>query len=416
MIDSPQPDLTRYIRPGDTVVWGQACAEPRTLTEALVAQRAALPGVRCFLGIPCTETVRPEHADHLRFTSYSGAGANQALLQAGALDILPCHYSALPGILSAGPLRADVVMLLLPPARPDGRYGLGICADYVAAVIGQARVVIAEVSDQVPDVGCGPSLAADDVDVVVHTSRLPAEHHGSRPAGQIEAAIAGHVAGLVSDGATLQVGIGSMPSAVLPALADHCDLGVHSGMITDAVADLIEAGAVTGARKAIDNGLVVTGFLLGTRSLLAHAARNRAVCLRETSYTHDPAVLAAQHQFTAINGAIEVDLAGQINTEVIRGRYVGAVGGAADFMRGAARSPGGLAITVLPSTAGEYSRIVPRLAGPASIACSDAGVIVTEHGVADLRGIALPERRERVLAIADPAHREALKAAPDWWH
>lgn len=404
-------DLTRYIRPGDTVVWGQACGEPRSLTQALVAQRGALHGVRCFLGIPCTDTIRPEHADHLRFTSYSAAGPNQALLQAGVLDLLPCHYSALPGALAAGPLRADVVMLLLPPARNDGSYGLGVCADYVATLIGRA-LVIAEVSDQVPDVGCARSLSRNDLDVVVHSSSSPAQYHASRPLQTVETAIASHVAGLVEDGATLQVGIGSMPSAVLPALAGHRDLGVHSGMITDAVADLIEAGAVTGAHKTVDRGLVVTGFLMGTGSLLAHAARDRAVCLRDTTYTHDPAVLAAQHRFTAINGAIEVDLTGQINTEVIRGRYVGAVGGAVDFMRGAARSAGGMAITVLPSTAGKHSRIVPRLAGPVSIARSDAGLIVTEHGIADLRGLALPERRERMLAIADPAHRAVLEAAP----
>ncbi len=402
-------DLTRYIRPGDTVTWGQACGEPLSLTEALVAQRVGLTGTRCFLGISCADTIRPEHADHLRFVSYTGSGPNQALHRAGVLDLLPCHYSALPAALTGGPLHADVVMLALPPARPDGRHGLGVCADYVAALVGSARVVIAEVSDQVPDVG-GASLSRDDLDVIVHTSRPPAEYFAARPAGPAETAIAALVAGLVEDGSTLQVGIGSLPSAALAALAGHRDLGVHSGMISDAVAALIESGAVTGARKTADRGLVVTGFLLGTRVLLQHAARNRAVCLRGTAYTHDPAVLAAQHRLTAINAAIEVDLTGQINTEVIRGRYAGAVGGAADFMRGAARSDGGMAITVLPSTAGTASRIVARLSGPASVARADAGLIVTEHGIADLRGLPLAERRERMLAIADPAHRAALEA------
>jgi acetyl-CoA hydrolase len=403
-------DLTRYVRPGDTVTWGQACGEPLSLTEALMAQRASLTGTRCFLGIGCADTIRPEHADHLRFVSYSGSGPNQALYRAGALALLPCHYSALPAVLSGGHLHADVLMLALPPARPDGRHGLGVCADYVAPLVRSARVVIAEVSDQVPDIGGEASLARDDLDVIVHTSRPPAEYYAARPIGETETAIAALVAGLVEDGATLQVGIGSMPSAVLSGLAGHRDLGVHSGMITDAVAGLIEAGAVTGARKAIDNGLVVTGFLLGTRALLRHAARNRAVHLRDTTYTHDPAVLAAQYRLTAINAAIEVDLTGQLNTEVMRGRYAGAVGGAADFMRGAARSDGGLAITVLPSTAGTASRIVAALSGPASVARADAGVIVTEHGVADLRGLSLGERRERMLAIADPAHRPALEA------
>jgi acyl-CoA hydrolase len=403
-------DLTRYLRPGDTVTWGQACGEPLSLTEALTRQRASLSGLRCFLGIPCSDTMRPEYADHLRFVSYSGTGANQALLQAGVLDLLPCHYSALPQVLSAGPLRADAVLLALPPARSDGSHGLGVCADYVAPLIGTARVVIAEVSDRVPDVGGACSISPEDLDVVVHTSRAPAEYQAARPMQAVETAIAQLVAGLVEDGATLQVGIGSMPSAALAALSDHRDLGVHSGMIGDAVADLIETGAVTGSRKPTDRGLVVAGFLLGTRRLFGHAAGNHAVQLAATTYTHDPAILAAQHRLTAINGAIEVDLTGHVNTETIFGRYVGAVGGAADFMRGAARSEGGLAVTVLPSTAGSASRIVSRLGGPASIARADAGVIVTEHGVADLRGLGLAERRERMLAIADPAHRETLAA------
>jgi acyl-CoA hydrolase len=270
--------------------------------------------------------------------------------------------------------------------------------------------VIAEVSDQIPDVRSATTVAAADIDVIVPTSRPPPQYYAARPLGEVERAIGASVAAVVEDGATLQVGIGSMPSAVLPALAGHRELGVHSGMITDDVAALIESGAVTGSRKGIDRGLVVAGFLLGTERLQAHAAGNDAVILRDTTYTHDPDVLARLDRFTAINAAIEVDLTGQINTETLRGRYVGAVGGAADFMRAAARSRGGIAITVVPSTAGSASRIVAELSGPASVARSDAGVIVTEHGVADLRGQTLPERRQRMLAIADPAHRPALEA------
>jgi len=186
---------------------------------------------------------------------------------------------------------------------------------------------------------------------------------------------------------------------------------VHSGMIGDQLVSLIEAGAVTGARKTLDRGLVVAGFLMGTRTLFAHAASNPAIRLRDTRYTHDPAVLAAQHALVAINSAIEVDLTGQVNTEMVGDRYVGAVGGGADFLRGAARSPGGVPIVALPSTAGPASRIVARLSGPASIARSDAGVIVTEYGSADLRGLPLRERRDRMLAIAHPDHQSALAAA-----
>jgi acyl-CoA hydrolase len=403
--DVSQLDLARYIRPGNTVAWGQACAEPLSLVEALTDQRKALGGVRCFAGI--SAVLRPEHCDYLSVTSYTAAGANRALAEAGGLDILAAHYSDLPALLSAGRQRVDVVLLSLPPPRPDGTFGLGLGADYVATRVDQATVVIAEVNDQVPDLSCDHRLSPADLDVVVRVSRPPAEYPAPPPR-DIEDAIADHVAGLIPDGATIQLGIGTMPSAVARRLLGHRDLGVHSGMITDAIAELIEAGVITGARKAIDTGLVVTGFLMGTDKLIKLAAADAAVALRDTRYTHDPAVLAAQTQLIAINSATEVDLTGQVNTETAAGRYVGAVGGAADFARGAARSRRGVPIIALPSTAGSASRIVARLTGPATIARADAGVIVTEYGIADLRGLTLAQRREQMLAITHPDHRQAL--------
>jgi acyl-CoA hydrolase len=230
-------------------------------------------------------------------------------------------------------------------------------------------------------------------------------------AAELDKAIAEHVAGLVPDGATLQVGIGSLPAVVLRHLRGHRDLGVHSGMITDEIAELIGAGVITGTRKSTDRGLTVTGLMLGTRALISRAAVDKSIQLRDTSYTHDQAVLAAQHALVAVNSAIEVDLTGQANIEVAAGRYVGGTGGAADFLRGAARSQGGVPVLALPSTAGTASRIVARLNGPAGLARADAGVIVTEYGVADLRGLSLARRRERMIAIAHPDHRAALGAA-----
>jgi acyl-CoA hydrolase len=404
------PDLARYIRPGDVVAWGQGCAEPLTLTEALADQRKQLAGVRCFTGISSPAAVRPEHCDYLSFSSYTAAGANRALAEAGLLDIVPCHYSRLPEILSRSPLRVDVLFLALPPAGPDGTFGLGLGADYLAPLVGTARTVIAEVNDQVPDIRGDRRLSRGEIDVLVHTSRPPAEHP-AQPSGATGAAIAGHVAGLVPDGATLQVGIGTLPAAVVRHLRGHRDLGVHSGMITDGIAELIEAGVVTGARKSTDRGLVVTGLLLGAKALIARAAVDKSIRLRDTCYTHDPAVLAAQHALVAVNSAVEVDLTGQANVEVAAGRYVGGIGGAADFLRGAARSEGGLPVLALPSTAGAASRIVARLSGPAGLSRADAGLIVTEYGVADLRGLSLARRRERMIAIAHPDHREALESA-----
>jgi acyl-CoA hydrolase len=417
-------DLTRYVRPGATVAWGQGCAEPLTLTEALAAQRERLGGVRCFTGISSSPVVRPEHCDHLSFTSYTAAGANRALSLAGLLEVVPCHYSRLPDLLGDGPLRADVLFLSLPPPGPDGTFAPGLGADYITPLIGRAGTVIAEVNDQVPAIG-GRRLKPDEIDVIVRTSRPPAEY-ADKPASDVDMAIAAHVAGLVPDGATLQVGIGRLPAVIVRHLSGHRDLGVHSGIITDGIAGLIEAGVVTGARKSLDRGLVVTGFLMGTRALIARAAVDKSIRLRDTRYTHDHAVLAAQHALVAINSAIEVDLTGHANIEVAAGRYVGGIGGAADFLRGAARSAGGVPVIALPSTtgpsttgpsttgpatAGRASRVVARLSGPAGLARADAGVIVTEYGVADLRGLSLARRRKAMIAIAHPGHRADLEAA-----
>jgi len=430
MTDSPVPhgaalDLSRYLRPGDRVVWGQGCAEPQTLTELLVAQRHRLGGVTCFVGLPAAEVIRPEHTGQhagqhtgqhrgaLVLESYCGTGSNQRLHEAGALVIVPAHYGALPGLLAGGPLAADVVFVQVSAPDEAGRHSLGLADDYFSAALDTARVVIAEVNDQVPFTLGARTLSAADWTACVHSSRPPAEM-ATPPPAPVVTAVAARVSELVEDGATLQFGIGGLPAACLDALGGHRDLGIHSGLLTDAAMRLIQAGVVTGARKTLDRGLAVGGFLLGSAGLFRFAHRHPAVRLRGTGYTHDPAVLAAQRQLTAINAALEVDLSGQVNAEVARGRYVGSVGGASEFLRGAARSPGGVPIIALPSTAGpaegggSLSRIVVRLSGPVSTPRSDAGLIVTEYGAADLRGAPLPVRYERMLAIAHPDHRAAL--------
>lgn len=396
-------DLSRYVREGDTVLWGQACAEPRSLTARLFAQRSRIGKFRCFLGIPATTTVLPEYADQVTFLSYTGSGANRELHRAGVLDVLPCHYSQLPSLIAAGTLPVDVVLLLLPPPDRDGNYSMGLSEDYLSAAVDAARVVIAEVSEEVPWTYSSRRLAPSDVDVVVHTSTVPAEVV-REPPDPVARRIAAHVAGLVEDGATLQIGLGALPEAVLSGLAGHRDLGVHSGLVGDGVASLMETGVITNARKAFDRGSTIGGMLAGSRRLFQLADRNQAIQLRDTGYTHDPDLLAAQHRFVAINSAIEVDLTGQINAEVAAGTYVGAVGGSLDFLRGAARAPGGLPIVVIPS-----NRIVPTLSGPVTTSRADAGIIVTEHGIADLRGQPLSVRRDRLIAIADPDRRADLE-------
>ncbi|MBP3979463.1 acetyl-CoA hydrolase/transferase family protein [Acidovorax sp. JG5] len=403
--------LQALIRPGDTLWWGQATAEPLTLTRALVAHRHALAQggrLRVFVGIGASDTLQPEQADAINFFGYAAGGPHRRLAEAGVLDILPSHYSHLAGLIRAGVLPVDVVLLQVSPPDEEGRYSLGLAQEYLPAALEQARVVIGEVNPAIPWTHGSVHLQAGDFALLIDAEHPPLEQSRASP-GPVEQAIARHVAGLIEDGATLQLGIGNLPEAVLAALHKHRDLGLHSGAVGDGIAALAEAGVLTNARKSVDTGVGIGGILMGSEKLRRWAHRNPQLELRGTDYTHDPEVLAASHKLAAINAAIEVDLTGQINAEVAAGVYVGAVGGAVDFLRGAARSHGGLPIVALPATAKGKTRIVARLSGPVSTPRSDAGLIVTEHGVADLRGQTLSRRVRRLIDIAAPEHREDLE-------
>lgn len=401
-------DLGAIVRRGDSVMWGQANAEPLPLSQALMAQRHAIGEFSVFLGISYSDTLKAEYADCIRFSGYAGTGGNRALANAGKLDILPCHYSHLRDLIASRRLKVDVLLLQLAPANERGEYSLSIAHEYLIPALAAARVVIAEVNECAPwTYGERPVLEAD-LDYIVHTSRPPLELVHPQP-GAAALAIARKVAGLIEDGATLQFGLGALPEAILAQLADRRDLGVHSGAIGDQVAALMRSGTINNARKTRDRGVSIAGIMFGSRRLHDFAHRNPQLQFRSSAYTHGPDVLAKLERFTALNSAIEVDLSGQINAEVAAGVYVGAVGGAVDFLRAAHYSRGGLPIVALPSTAGRHSRIVAKLSGPVSTPRSDAGIIVTEYGVADLRGASLAERARRMLAIAHPEQRERLE-------
>jgi acetyl-CoA hydrolase len=404
--------LASLIRAGDTLWWGQATAEPLTLTRTLVAHRKEIAHggrLRIFVGIAGSDTLQPEQADQFDFFGYTAGGSHRRLAEAGVLDIAPIHYSQIPHFIESGKLSVGVVLLQVSPPDARGRYSLGQAREYLPAAIRQTRAVIGEINQDVPWTHGGMDLGADDFALLVDSEHAPLD----QPAGAIgaqEEAIGRHVAALIEDGATLQLGIGKLPEAILAALHGHKDLGLHSGVVADGVVDLAEAGVLTNARKTMDPGVAVGGILMGTGKLRHWAHRNPRLELRETEYTHNAAVLAASYKLAAINSAIEVDLTGQINAEVAAGTYVGAVGGAVDFWRGAAASRGGLPIVALPAaTKKGVSRIVARLSGPVSTARSDAGVVVTEHGVADLRGRTLSQRVRRLIAIAAPEFRAALE-------
>jgi acetyl-CoA hydrolase len=407
-------DLTSHIRAGDAVMWGQAAAEPLALTRALMQQRDRLGPIEVFIGASWSDCTDPVFADRVRFRSYCGAGHNRRLAQAGVLDILPCPYSQLPALIRSRQLRVDVLMLQLAPADAEGHFSLSLAHEYLLPALDVARVILAEVNEQAPWTFGTRTIAAEDIDVMVRTSRPPLRPPATRPSA-LERAVAVRAAAFIEDGATLQCGLGSLPAAILMHLTDRRDLGVHTGALVDPMATLAQTGVITNARKSIDPGSSVAGVVMGGSAACNYAHLNPMVQFRPVEYTHSAPVLASIRNFVAINSALEVDLSGQINSEVANGLYVGAVGGAGDFLRGARASEGGLPIVALPSVGGSgeqrFSRIVAQLSGPVSTSRSDAAIIVTEHGVADLRSLSLSERRERMLALADPSFRESLERA-----
>lgn len=398
-------DMARCVRPGDLVAWGQCGAEPCTLTRTLVEQRHAVGGrFSVFVGTQWSDTLQATQADVIDFIAYTGGGQNRALAQAGVLDMLPSHYSQFEQLIDV-----DVLLVQVAPADERGHYSLSIAHEYLLPFLEHARVVIAEVNAQAPWTYGACTLGADDFDVLIHTDRKPLESARAAP-GEMEKQIAYHAAAFIDDGATLQFGLGALPEAILATLADRRDLGVHSGMFGDAAADLQTRGVITNARKSLDKDVSIAGVLMGSERVYRFAHRNAALQMRGTAYTHDIGVLSRIDRFVAINSALEVDLTGQVNAEAVNGRYVGAVGGGVDFLRGAAKSRGGVPIVALGARGREGSRIVAQLHGPVSTPRVDAGVIVTEFGAADLRGLTLAKRVRKMIDIAPPEHRAELEA------
>src|ERR1700736_777117 len=255
-------DLTSCIRAGDAVMWGQAAAEPLALTRALTQQRDRLGPIEVFIGASWSDCTDPVFADRVRFRSYCGAGHNRRLAEAGILDILPCPYSQLPALIRSRQLRVDVLMLQLAPAGTEGRFSLSLAHEYLLPALDVARVILAEVNEQAPWTFGTRTIAAEDIDLMVRTSRPPLRPPATRPSA-LERAVAVRAAALIEDGATLQCGLGSLPAAILMHLTDRRDLGVHTGALVDPMAALEQAGVITNARKSIDPGSSVAGVVMG---------------------------------------------------------------------------------------------------------------------------------------------------------
>lgn len=400
-------DISEYVFPGAGVWWGQGGAEPEQLVNALLDQADTIGPVRAFCGLTWNERLSGDLPESLTVLSYGGLGELRRLSRNGLLEVVPCHYSAIPRMFAAGKLPADVGFVQVSPPDENGEVSLGIGVEYVADALPCTRTMLAEINHRMPATVGSARLPLGAFAAVTETDR-PLREAPARPADVVEEAIADNVASLIEDGDTVQIGVGSLPNAVLDALSGHADLGFHSGMITDGVLTLIEKGVITGARKEIDMGLVVTGAALGT-SWMYDRLHQYPIEFRAASYTHAPAVLSRLRSLVSINSAIEVDLLGQVGAELRRGVHIGAVGGQVDFSR-AASLTGARSIIALRSESHGESTITSNLrGGVVTTARVDVDAVVTEHGVAMLTGCSVPERARRLIEVAASHHREALE-------
>lgn len=406
-----QLDLAAFLAAGDRIVMGQACGEPSTLLDALIRQGHDIGGLELFIATSFSGQFTPETGDSFSLASMGAIGALRSMAKANRLSIIPCHVGQVGPLIDAGIIGCDVAMIQLSPPDADGNHSCGLISDHVRAAIAKARVVIAEINAAVPYT-FGETVHASEIDIAVPTDRAPVMV-APAPISATDEAIARFCAEFIGDGAVIQTGVGAVPDAILRQLDDRKDLGVHSGMLGDGLADLVEAGVITNARKEIDAGISINGALIGTQRLYDFAHRNAAVRMCGAGYTHDAGVLSRLSRLVTINSALEVDLTGQVNAEGTGSAYLGGTGGQADFVRAGARSPGGHSIIALSATAkgGSASKITAALSGPVTTMRSDVDVIVTEFGAAELKGQSLAERARRMVAIAHPDFREDLNRA-----
>jgi acyl-CoA hydrolase len=410
--DAASLDLARYLRRGDRIVMGQACGEPTTLLETLIRQGRDVGDLSVFIATSFSNLFTPETAISFALSSMGAIGSLRTMTKANKLGVIPCHVSQIGPMIEGGIIGCDVAFVQVSPADKNGNHSCGLISDYVKAATEKARVVVAEVNDQVPFT-YGETIPASKIDVAVQVSRPPVELPAAK-IGPLDEAIARHAAKYFEDGSVIQTGVGAVPDAILRLLHDRKDLGVHSGMLGDGLVALVEAGVVTNARKEIDAGVSINGALIGTRRLYEFANGNPKIRMCGTAYTHNAAVLAKLGKLVTINSALEVDLSGQVNAEQSGSAYLGGTGGQVDFVRAGSRSPGGHSIIALPATAKDntISRIAVNLSGPVTTARSDVDVIVTEFGAAELKGQTLAERARRLIAIAHPDfHAELDRAA-----
>ncbi len=406
-------EAVKNIKSGERVFLHSAAATPQLLVDALTARGNELQGVE--LVSIHTEGSAPyldpryEGVFHLN-TFFVGANTRAAVAN-GMASYVPVFLSEIPGLFRSGKMPLDVALVQVSPPDKHGFCSIGVSVDITNSAIETAKHVIAQVNENMPRVHGNGIIHVSAVDALVRCDSPIFEMKPLAPS-PTELKIGNYIAGLVEDGATLQTGIGGIPDAALRSLRSHRDLGMHTEMFSDGVMELVECGALTGRKKFKQWGKIVAGFCMGSRALYDFVDDNPMIEMRDISYVNDTSIIRTNPRVTAINGALEVDITGQVCADSLGSAQYSGVGGQVDFIRGAALSQGGKPIIALNAlTSHGQSRVVTRLKPGASVTTSRAHVhyVVTEFGVAYLHGKNLRQRASALIAIAHPDHREQLE-------
>ncbi len=401
---------------GHRVYIHEASMAPCSLIDALAIRAAELSDVEVVhlhTNVPAPY-VAPELAGHVRHNAlFVGPNVREAVND-GRADFTPVFLSEVPGLFRDGTLPLDIALVQVSPPNAHGFCRLGVSVAAARAAVDHAATVVAEINPRVPRTNGHTAIHVDDIDFAIEVDRALPHIESSAPS-PIESEIGRLVAAEIGDGATLQMGIGAIPDAVLSALTGRSELGVHTEMFSDGLMHLVRSGAVTGTRKTRFKRRVIASFVMGSTAVYDFCDDNPSIELHPSDVVNDVSEIAAQHQMTAINSAIAIDLTGQVCADSIGERIYSGIGGQMDFVRGAVRSRGGKAFIVLPSTAraGKVSRIVSTLEQGAGVVTTRGHVqwVATEYGLVNLRGRSLRERAEMLIGIAHPDFRGELRAA-----
>ena len=337
-------EAVKSIKSGNTVVFAHCVDEPEVLVDAMVANASAYKNVEIchMVSLGKGEYTKPEYKENFRFNGWFTGAPTRKCIEEGHGDFTPVFFHEIPGYIRKGLFKIDVAMVMVSPPDEHGFCCLGISSDYTVQAIESAKIVLAEVNDQMPVVFGDTFIHVSKIDKFVETSH-PLPELGLPKIGDVELAIGRNCAELIDDGSTLQLGIGAIPDAVLQSLKDKKDLGIHSEMISDGVVDLYEAGVINNSRKAINKGKMIVTFLMGSKRLYDFAHRNPAVEMRTVDYVNHPVVVAQNSKLVCINSCLAVDFMGQVVSDSIGIRQFSGVGGQVDFVRGASMSLDGLA-------------------------------------------------------------------------